>query len=512
MIVDEGMFKELQGVQKFMERIKPVTKLLDNDKPHEALDRLQKIQRRRLVPERERWLFLLFQGLCYREIGEKEKSQELVLASVNSKEGQPLFMQMRTYSGMIFYLYEMNDITDARMRELSFGFNSLCRDIKQLQHSKADHAQHQKIRIGYLASRFDETVLSFFDVQLLAAYDRSRFEVYCYCCEQNEADRSLAFIKEQIQGFYVAPFGAYTPPADVAARINADGIDILFDLEGHTGSGFGLAVAAFKPAPVQICGIGFMGTTGLRAMDYFLGDPFCDPPGLNEEDFCEEILRLPHSHFCYTPSERALHVERTYQAKQPGDKLLLASFANLRKVTDRQVAIWIEILQRLPEAQLLLRSSDSNRHIMEKVRRDFQAQGIDMSRLLFELPDGSYLDRYQDVDILLDTYPYVGGGTTCDALYMGVPVISMYGRRHGTRFGYSLLKNTGIEELAVASAEEYVEKTVALARDTELLAALHQRIPQMFRQSPVMDAAGYMRDIQAAYEGIWRKWLEGTSE
>ena len=116
------------------------------------------------------------------------------------------------------------------------------------------------------------------------------------------------------------------------------------------------------------------------------------------------------------------------------------------------------------------------------------------------------------MDLLLDTYPYVGGGTTCDALYAGVPVVSLYGRRHGTRFGYSLLTNAGLGELAAATEEEYVEKAVALGSDPVLLAALHEKIPGMFRQSPVMDAAGYMRDVQAAYERIWQKWLAGERD
>jgi len=113
------------------------------------------------------------------------------------------------------------------------------------------------------------------------------------------------------------------------------------------------------------------------------------------------------------------------------------------------------------------------------------------------------------MDIALDTFPYVGGGTTCDALYMGVPVVSLYGQRHGTRFGYSILCNAGLKELTAGTVEEYVEKAVQLALDKELLEALHEEIPRMFRRSHVMDAAGYMREIEGAYERIWQKWLTG---
>lgn len=131
----------------------------------------------------------------------------------------------------------------------------------------------------------------------------------------------------------------------------------------------------------------------------------------------------------------------------------------------------------------------------------------------FELEDATadYLSRYQDVDILLDTYPYPGGGTTCDALYMGVPVVTRYGRRHGTRFGYSLLENIGLGELACKDDEEYVEKAIALAQDPVLLAALHEKIPQMMKASPVMDAAAYLRDLEAAYRSIFARWLQSQA-
>ena len=162
---------------------------------------------------------------------------------------------------------------------------------------------------------------------------------------------------------------------------------------------------------------------------------------------------------------------------------------------------------------MLLRSSTKfDSYVVRKIKGMFRKAGVSADRLLMEQPDSDYLSRYCDVDLLLDTYPYVGGGTTCDALYMGVPVVSLYSRRHGTRFGYSLLMNTGLGELTAATEEEYIEKAVALAGDTELLAALHKQIPQMFRKSPVMDVAGYMRDIQSAYERIWQEWLSGSEQ
>ena len=500
----EQRAKHIQAVYDWLE---PVAALAEAGQPKLALDKLDFLTNRAEVLPEDRWIVLWHRALCYHDIDQK-KYLACLLETVKSTEGQPLFTQKKLYSAFLFGLYEA-DLPDEEIRQYSFAFDDLNRQAAWYAHERAAHARHRKIRVGYIASRFDENVLSLFIIRMLCGYDRSRFEVYCYAYEARE-DRVTEQVRANVRSYYVAPHGKHTPPDLVAARIYEDGIDILFELMEHTESSLGLLAAAFKPAPVQLTGIGFMGTSGLRAVDYFLGDPYCDPPGLNEQDFSEKLLRLPRSHFCYTPSARALEVGRKYRPKGEGEEILLASFCNVRKLTPRMLGVWAGILRRLPRARLLLRSSwQCSSYMLRRLREAFQRQGVEPDRLLMEGPAPDYLERYLDVDLLLDTYPYVGGGTTCDALYMGVPVISLYGRRHGTRFGYSLLMNTGLGELAAATEDEYMEKVVALAQDPGLLAELHEQIPKLFRRSPVMDAVGYMEDIQMAYEEIWQRWLAG---
>ena len=499
----------MKHIQEVFEEMEPVKKLLDAGVPKAALDKLTYMLNCKGLAEEDRWIAFLHKAMCYRAMLEKEKVLACMLEAVRSIAGQPLLTQKKLYGAMLFGLYEM-DLPDDEIRRLSLGFDEVNRQAIWYRHDRAIHARHRKVRIGYIANRFNENVVSMFSIQFFCVYDRERFEIYCYSYDDAE-DSVTAMIRCNVHKYYVAPYGKHTPPDVVAGQIYEDGIDILFDLIGHTENSQGLMTAAFKPAPIQITGIGFMGTSGLRAMDYFLGDPYCDPPGLNEDDFSERILRLPRSHFCYNP--RAVKAEGTYRPKQPGDEILLASFCNVRKLTPHMLEVWVEILRRLPQAKLLLRSSAKfNTYVLRKIRGMFRKAGVASDRLMIEQPDKDYLSRYYDVDLLLDTYPYVGGGTTCDALYMGVPVVSLYSRRHGTRFGYSLLVNTGLEELAAATENEYIEKALALASDTELLAALHRQIPQMFRRSPVMDVAGYMRDIEEAYECIWREWLSGSGQ
>ena len=169
--------------------------------------------------------------------------------------------------------------------------------------------------------------------------------------------------------------------------------------------------------------------------------------------------------------------------------------------------LWKRILARVPDAKLLLKNGSKYSWYVRRIKDRARALGLPMDRIIFEDPERLYFDRYKDVDILLDTFPYVGGATTCDALFAGVPIISRYGDRHGTRFGLSLLTDVGLGERAAATDDEYVEKAVALASDRALLAALHAQITERMKSSPVMDGAGYVRDIETAFEAMWQDYL-----
>ena len=345
----------------------------------------------------------------------------------------------------------------------------------------------------------DHIVLNF-AVQLFSAYDRARFSVHLY---------DVGGQHSEVTDWVVGMADGYKDlskcsPQEAAARVNADGIDILFDLAGHSAGGKTLMIAAYKPAPVQLSGIGYFNTTGLSAMDYFLGDPFCDPTG-EEANFTEQILRLPQTHLCFTPSERFRpyeHLQRT-----PHKNVVFASFNNFAKITDAMLTAWGEILRAVPTARLLLKNVHPLKETLTRMKARAVRAGIDPARL--ELRPGSkdYLADYLDADVILDTFPYQGGGTTCEALCMGLPVVVRAGTRHGARFGVSLLHNAGLSELIAGSTEEYIERAVLLARDRELLGALQMAVPRMMRASPLMDAAGYVRAMETAYQMIWERYL-----
>ncbi|MBR6012722.1 MAG: hypothetical protein IK062_02940, partial [Selenomonadaceae bacterium] len=288
---------------------------------------------------------------------------------------------------------------------------------------------------------------------------------------------------------------------DAAKIIHDDEIDILFELSGHT-SGNRLPVTAYKPAAVQISGIGYMNSTGLFSTDYFLSDKFCsENKSAMKNYFTEKIIELPHSHFCFTPIK---NFPEPNHVQKP--EIIFGCFNNFSKVTNSMLRAWQKILSAVPKSRLILKhkifDNDEGRNfVAEKLR----LMNFDLKQIELRGFSADYLNEYNEIDIALDTFPYVGGVTTCEALYMGVPVISIYGERHGTRFGYSFLKNVGIEELAVKNFSEYVERAVMLASDRELLSVLHKNLRTMMKNSPLMNQKLYAQEVERFYLEIFSK-------
>ena len=491
---------------KVAEAFAEVTRLCEQDDWRLASDKLEYLVARAGKPEWE-WRVEAFRCAIANGLGDTKQAAVHLWNMIQAGKDIIPFDQQRTrYSDFLFLQHYDEEKSDEQRRREAFAYGKYEQDLLPYVHDRSRHRQHERLRLGFIASSFGDSVVTNFSIQILCGLDKQRYQVFCYACRREE-DATSDFIRERVQGWWQPPAGEAYAPECLAQQIYEDGIDILFDLAGHSAGGLGLMAAALRPAPVQLSGIGYMSTTGMGSMDYFLGDLYCDPPG-SEVDFSERLLRLPHSHFCYTPTELAFQEKRE---RLPHEGIVFGSFNQFGKINGRVLACWAEILRRVPGSRLLLKYMLTSSQKQRSIQRRLREAGLPMDRVLLENSSKQYMGRYNAVDIALDTFPYVGGGTTCDALYMGVPVVSLYGRRHGTRFGYSLLMNTGLGELAAATEEEYVEKAVALAGNASLLSALHREIPDMFRKSPVMDAAAYIRDMQAAFEQIWQEWLSGKA-
>ena len=383
------------------------------------------------------------------------------------------------------------DVDDEELFRAHCAYGELFARVPQYTYRKS--YAHPKIRVGYVSPDFRRNVLQHFVQPFLTMYDRTRFAVYVYSMAE-QPDEVTAGLRPHADQW--REMGGRTAE-EIAAQIHADEVDILVDLAGHAANG-ALPVLARRPAPVQMMGLGYMATSGLPAVDYFLTDSLCDPiGGESERYFTEKLIRLP-SQFVYVP-RAGLPAPTGTPARQRGS-ILFGVFNQYRKWSDEMLCVWRGILERVPQAKLLLKSQVFFAAAMWREAEERLARlGFDLDRIILEPATTDYMERYLDVDIALDTYPWPGGGTTCDALYMGVPVVSMYGARRSTRFSYAMLHLVGAEALAVTSAAAYISCAVSLAEDMDRLDEMHRTLRRKMETSPLMDQTGYMRALEEAY-------------
>lgn len=362
-----------------------------------------------------------------------------------------------------------------------------------------DRSPNRRLRIGYVSGDFRQHPVGQCLALLLAAHEHVNFAIFCYASVARP-DAITERCRTHADHWYDA---VGLSDERLARRIHEDGIDILVDLALHTG-GNRLLLFARKPAPVQVTFAGYPGTTGLRAIDYRLTDPYLDPPGLLDASYAEESYRLPHCFWCYDPL-----TEEPVVAPLPATSHGFVTFGCLNtfcKVNAAVLDLWARILRALPDARLQLLAEVGSQR---QRTLDFLAQqGIAKGRLAFvsPRPRPEYLALYQQIDIGLDTFPYNGHTTSLDSLWMGVPVVSLVGQTAVGRGGLSLLSNLGLAELATPDAEQYVSLALELAGDLPRLTQLRASLRERMRQSPLMDARLFARDIENAYRDMWKRW------
>jgi predicted O-linked N-acetylglucosamine transferase (SPINDLY family) len=361
----------------------------------------------------------------------------------------------------------------------------------------------RRLRIGYVSPDFRRHSVGYFILPLLENHKRVNFEIFCYAGIERPDDMTER-MKRCCDGW--RDIISLTDEA-AAKLVRSDGIDILVDLSGHT-SGNRLGVFARKPAPIQVSYLGYANTTGMTAIDYRLTDALADPPGMTEQLNVENLWRLERCAWCYQPAEDAPEVE----ARGDGP-ITFGCFNAFPKVNSKLVAIWVELLKRVPGSRLLMKSAGAGElSAQERVIEQFAACGVGRERIemLGRIADPrGHLEAYQRVDVALDTFPYHGTTTTCEAMWMGVPVVSMAGRTHVSRVGASLLNNAGLPELIAGSAEEYVSIAADLAKDLPRLADLRRTMRERMRGSTLMDASRFARNVEAAYREMWKRWCMG---
>jgi predicted O-linked N-acetylglucosamine transferase (SPINDLY family) len=363
----------------------------------------------------------------------------------------------------------------------------------------------RRLRMGYLSSDFREHSVMYFLEPVLAHYDRTAFEVYCY----SDVPGYEQDLTTQRMQRYADVWRDITTHglAEVVKLIRTDGIDILVDLSGHTAPRL-LQVMSARPAPVQVTGLGYPATTGLSTIDYRLTDSIADPVGETDRWHTEKLVRLDPCGWCYRPPLGAPEV-----APPPSvvnGFITFGSFNLLAKTGPRVIELWSRILKEVCGSRMLLKAqSFSDEPTRQRVLNAFGVAGIDANRIEL-LPrterTSKHLSLYDRLDIALDPFPYNGTTTTCEALWMGVPVVTLESTSHASRVGASLMHAADLADLIGHSPEQYVRIAAELAADRARLAALRGSMRARLEASPLRDEMNYTRRLESAYRKMWESW------
>ena len=376
---------------------------------------------------------------------------------------------------------------------------------KEMQPHANDGSPDRRLRVGYVSPDLCDHVVGRNLLPLFRQHDRRQVEVFCYAQVPQPDAITAEFQKHADHWRDIVGLS----DEQVARQIRDDRIDILVDLALHTANNR-LLVLARKPAPVQATFAGYPGSTGLTAIDYRLSDPYLDPPGMDESLHSEQTLRLPDSFWCYDPLENGDIPINSPPALEKGF-ITFGCLNNFAKVTGPMLQLWARAMTQTANSRLIMLAPKGD-HRQRTADRLAQA-GIDPRRITFASPRPrrQYLELYHRIDLGLDTFPYNGHTTSLDALWMGVPVITLVGQTAVSRAGWCQLSNLGLQELAGHTADQFVTIAVELARDLPRLRELRATLRGRMQASPLMDAPRFARSIEAAYRHMWRNYCQKIS-
>ncbi|CAK0734281.1 hypothetical protein CVIRNUC_000409 [Coccomyxa viridis] len=443
-------------------------------------------------------------GVLQREVGaikeaiaSYEKCLELAPRSRNAGQNRLLALNY-THAG------EDAFVCDAHA-EWGDELQAATQQLPELGEEAIDWDPERCLTVGYVSPDLFTHSVSYFAEAPLTHHDTSRVRHIVYSCVPRPDAKTA-----RLRGAVEAAGGAWRDvlalsEADLAALVRADGVDILVDLTGHTANNR-LGAFAMRPAPIQATWIGYPNSTGLRSVDFRITDAEADPVD-TQQTFTEQLLRMPGCFLCYTPAQDAPAVSQL--PASANGFVTFGSFNNLAKITPQVMAVWASILHAVPSSRLLLKNkpfacASAKAHVLSQ----FAAAGIDTARvdlLPLAAANSDHLGTYAHMDISLDPFPYAGTTTTCESLYMGVPVVTLQGRCHAHNVGVSLLAVLGMRGGWVAASEdEYVRLAVQAAADVPGLAALRAGLRARVLGSPLCDGRAFTRGLEEQYRRLWR--------
>ncbi|MBF0101300.1 MAG: tetratricopeptide repeat protein [Desulfobacterales bacterium] len=365
----------------------------------------------------------------------------------------------------------------------------------------------KRLRIGYVSPDFRLHSVSYFIENILAYHNHDEYEIFGY---SNVSIPDNITSKMQL---YCDQWNDISVLTDEEAftQIQYDQIDILIDLAGHTANNR-MRLFSMKPAPIQVTYLGYPDTTGLLTMDYRLTDAYTDPEGLTDNYYSETLIRLPKTFLCYKPIEGTL-LPSELPYKNLGH-ITFGSFNDRAKINSKVIETWAEILKSVQNSRLVLKSRLLSDPLSTKqLLRIFEQNGILSTRIIFSGyidPILKHLEFYNHIDIGLDTFPYNGTTTTCEAIWMGVPVVSLVGQTHVSRVGLSILSNVGLGDMAVYSIKDYIDKAISLSKDIHKIDELRVNLRKMMTSSPLMNAQEFTQSLEEEFHKMWGKYCDNN--
>ena len=366
---------------------------------------------------------------------------------------------------------------------------------------KIKKKSNERLRIGYVSGDFRAHSVAYFFKPLLQNHNSHVVETFCYY-NNNFIDKITNNIMTTCD-HWRSIFGI--TDSEIFKIIRKDKIDILVDLSGHTGKN-NLLVFAQKPAPIQVTWLGYPNTTGLSSIDYRFTDIIADPIGEADDLHSEKLLRLPNGFLCFQGNEKVLSKSDPPQTHY--DYITFGSFNNLSKITSEVIDVWSKILNLIPKSHLILKCRKL-KHNKDYYYELFKNKGIDKERIqLYEhLPSTSdHLELYNSIDIVLDPFPYNGATTTCEALWMGVPVITLLGDSHAGRVGASILTNVGLKDFIARDIDSYINLAVKMSANTKKLKEIRMTLRRQMQESLLCDARSFADNVETSYKDMWHNY------
>jgi len=439
-------------------------------------------------------------GITFEEMG---KPQEAEASYRRALQINPDYVDVR--GNLLLLLNFDPDRSTAEYLSEARQFGQM---VSRMVTAKFDHwlcaREPDRLRIGFVSGDLRNHAVGYFMESILGKFDPAKVELVAYSACAKEEELTV-----RIKPYFSAWHSLHGLDDESAARlIHNDGIHILVDLSGHTEHSR-LPVFSWKPAPVQVSWQGYLASTGVAEIDYFLGDPYVSPEH-EAGHFTETIWQLPESYMCFTEPDFKLTVG-SLPAAGTGH-ITFGSLNGLKKMSDATVALWSRVLGAVPDSKLLLKTKVLNSTgVQEQTLQRFARHGIAPDRLILEgsgvLGRAEFLATYNRIDIALDSFPYVGCTTSIEALWMGAPVLTKRGDRFLSHVGETIAFNAGLPEWIAADEDDYVVKAVAHGADLERLAAVRAGLRTQLLRSPLFDAARFARHFEQAMYGMWNLWL-----